>query len=49
MIIDYFSYTCIYGEDVAPDADKPEKVWLYDWSKLVKEIPEKVLKNHMGI
>jgi hypothetical protein len=22
MIVDYFSYVCIFGEDVAPDADK---------------------------
>ena len=29
MIIDYISYACIYGEDVAPDADKAEKVYLY--------------------
>ncbi|CDW89926.1 UNKNOWN [Stylonychia lemnae] len=49
MIVDYFSYACIYGEDVANDADKPEKVYLYDWTKLVKDIPEKTLKNHMVI
>ena len=24
MIVDYFSYACIFGEDVAQDADKPE-------------------------
>jgi hypothetical protein len=24
MIVDYFSYACIFGEDVAMDADKPE-------------------------
>ena len=24
MIVDYFSYAIIYGEDVAPDADKTE-------------------------
>ena len=32
MIVDYFSFACIYGEDVAADADKPEKVYLYDWT-----------------
>ena len=49
MMVDYFSYACIYGEDVAPDADKPEKVYLYDWTKLVRDIPEKTIKNHMNI
>jgi len=24
MIVDYFSYAVIYGEDIAPDAEKPE-------------------------
>ena len=24
MIVDYFSYACIFGEDVAAEADKPE-------------------------
>lgn len=24
MMVDYFAYACIYGEDVAPDADKTE-------------------------
>ena len=24
MIVDYFAFACIYGEDVAPDADKLE-------------------------
>lgn len=24
MIVDYFSYAVIYGEDVAPEAEKPE-------------------------
>ena len=24
MIVDYFSYACIFGEDVATEADKPE-------------------------
>ena len=47
MIIDYFSYACIYGEDVAMDADRPEKVYLYDWTKLVKDVPERTLKYHM--
>ena len=49
MIIDYISYACIYGEDVAADADKPEKVYLYNWEKLVRDIPEKTLKNHLNI
>ena len=49
MIIDYISYACIYGEDVTPDADKAEKVYLYNWEKLVKDIPEKTLKNHIKI
>lgn len=49
MIIDYVSYACIYGEDVCPDADKAEKVYLYDWTKLVKDIPERTLKNHLNI
>ena len=43
MILDYFSYACIYGTDVAPSDD------LGDWTKLVKDIPERVLKNHMMI
>ena len=49
MIIDYISYACIYGEDVAPDAEKAEKVYLYNWEKLVKDIPERTLKNHLNI
>lgn len=49
MIIDYISYACIYGEDVAADADKAEKVYLYNWEKLVKDIPERTLKNHLTI
>lgn len=24
MIVDYFSYAVIYGEDVAPEAERPE-------------------------
>ena len=34
---------------MAPDAEKPEKVYLYDWTKLVRDIPERTLKNHMFI
>ncbi len=49
MIVDYFAYACIFGQDVAPDADKPEKVYLYDWTRLVRDIPERTLKNHMYI
>lgn len=49
MIVDYFSYACIYGEDVAQDADKPEKIYTYNWEKLVKDIPDRTLKNHMVI
>jgi hypothetical protein len=49
MICDYFSYACIYGEDVAPEADKPEKVYLYNWEKLVRDIPERTLKSHLQI
>lgn len=49
MIIDYISYACIYGEDVAQDADKPEKIYMYNWEKLVKDIPERTLKNHLEI
>lgn len=44
MILDYFSYACIYGTDVAANEHGTE-----DWSKLVKDIPERVLKNHMMI
>jgi hypothetical protein len=43
MILDYFAYTCIYGTDVA-DNDLS-----YDWSRLVKDIPERTLKTHMMI
>lgn len=43
MIIDYFSYACIYGCDVAEDKQ------VYDFEKLVKDIPEKTLKTHMLI
>ena len=49
MIIDYFAYACIYGEDVATDADKSEKIYLYNWEKLVKDIPERTLKSHLLI
>jgi len=49
MIIDYFAYACIYGEDVAPEASHPSQVFLYDWGKLVKDIPDRCLKNHMSI
>ena len=49
MIVDYFAFACIYGQDVAPDAEKPEKVYLYDWTRLVRDIPERTLKNHMFI
>ncbi len=49
MICDYFSYACIYGEDVAAEADKPEKVLLYNWDKLVKDIPERTLRSHLQI
>ena len=24
MLVDYFSFVSIYGEDITPDADKPE-------------------------
>lgn len=44
MILDYFSYACIYGTDIAQSEQGME-----DWSKLVKDIPERVLKNHMMI
>ena len=27
MIVDYFSYACIYGEDIAPDAEKTEVIF----------------------
>ena len=49
MIIDYMAYACIYGEDIVPEADRAEKVWMYDWGKLVKDIPERTLKNHLKI
>ena len=26
MIVDYFAYACIYGEDVSADAEKPEVI-----------------------
>ena len=29
MIVDYFAFACIYGQDVAPDAEKPEKVSIH--------------------
>ena len=45
MILDYFSYACIYGTDVVDQKDQD----LQDWSRLVKDIPERVLKNHMLI
>lgn len=45
MILDYFSYACIYGTDVTEQDDQG----IEDWSKLVKDIPERVLKNHMMI
>ena len=44
MILDYFSYACIYGHDVAQSEQGTE-----DWTKLVKDIPERILKNHMLI
>lgn len=44
MILDYFSYASIYGTDIAQSEQGTE-----DWSKLVKDIPERVLKNHMMI
>ena len=49
MIIDYFSYAIIYGQDVAQEAERPEKVYTYDWSKLVKDIPERTIRNHLAI
>jgi len=49
MIVDYFSYAVIYGEDVVPGAHMPEKVWVYDWGKLVKDIPERTIRNHYNI
>ena len=49
MMIDYFAYACIYGEDVATDADKAEKIYLYNWEKLVKDIPERTLRAHLNI
>ena len=49
MMIDYFAYACIYGEDVATDAVKAEKIYLYNWEKLVKDIPERTLKAHLNI
>ena len=49
MIVDYFSYAIIYGQDVSAEACRPEKVYTYDWSKLVKDIPEKTIRNHLAI
>jgi hypothetical protein len=49
MIVDYFSYAIIYGQDVTAEACRPEKVYTYDWSKLVKDIPEKTVTNHLAI
>ena len=49
MIIDYFAYAIIFGQDVAPEAERPEKVYLFDWGKLVKDVPEKTIRNHLAI
>ena len=34
---------------MAPEAERPEKVYLYDWGKLVKDVPEKTIRNHLAI
>ena len=53
MIIDYFAWNMIYGEDVGGkhEGDRVQKdaVYVYDWGSLVGEIPQKVLKCHMQI
>mmetsp|Transcript_8539 Transcript_8539/g.14400 ORF Transcript_8539/g.14400 Transcript_8539/m.14400 type:complete len:210 (-) Transcript_8539:295-924(-) len=51
MIVDYFSYAIIHGQDVVADAQKADqgRTYLYDWSKLVKGIPERTIKSHLAI
>ncbi len=40
MIVDYFSYACIFGEDVATEADKPEVSFI---SNLLYIMPQNML------
>ena len=42
MIIDYFAWNYIYGEDVGGEIGKRvqgDRVYMYDWGNLVGDVP----------
>ena len=53
MIIDYFSYAVIYGEDVVPEGQQSNissgRAYMYDWSKLIKGVPDRTIRGHLAI
>jgi hypothetical protein len=44
MIVDYFSFACIYGEDVAPEAEKPEVI-IYFFLRVIRKFTYLIGQN----
>lgn len=53
MIIDYFAWSTIYGEDIggkdAGERIAKDRIFIYDWAKMVGEIPQKTIRNHLAV